>query len=175
MSLKKIVTHIFIWTLPTNVATTGRDSPNGREFYAHSPLQKLKWEAGSARPDVKNRDLPSKMEKFTLKWKPLLYTMNISPFMVFNQDSSKIYRIKISASQTSHRRQIGNEFTQGIGGRKAGFGEFWGTWGIEHIRNDEEGGMVEYKLIVEGFFEFYMFPSFRLNVSWSLWPVFLFA
>ena len=21
-----------------------RDSPNGREFYAHSPLQKLKWE-----------------------------------------------------------------------------------------------------------------------------------
>lgn len=53
MSLKKIVTHIFIWTLPTNVATTGRDSPNGREFYAHSPLQKLKWEAGSARPDVK--------------------------------------------------------------------------------------------------------------------------
>ncbi|OLP74121.1 hypothetical protein AK812_SmicGene46434, partial [Symbiodinium microadriaticum] len=24
----------------------GRDSPNGREFYSHSPLQKLKWEVG---------------------------------------------------------------------------------------------------------------------------------
>ena len=34
-------------------AKLGRDSPNGREFYAHSPLQKLKWEvrwrAGCAR------------------------------------------------------------------------------------------------------------------------------
>eukprot|EP00913_Durusdinium_trenchii_P031810 g29791.t1 len=28
------------------VVGRGRDSPNGREFYAHSPLQKLKWEVG---------------------------------------------------------------------------------------------------------------------------------
>eukprot|EP00434_Breviolum_minutum_P010400 symbB.v1.2.009173.t2/scaffold579.1/size184598/7 len=29
------------------VVGRGRDSPNGREFYAHSPLQKLKWEIGN--------------------------------------------------------------------------------------------------------------------------------
>jgi len=82
----------------TNVATTGRDSPNGREFYAHSPLQKLKWEAGSARPDVKTGTCHPRW-KIYIEMKAITihkYTqMNISPFMVFNQDSSKIYRIKI--------------------------------------------------------------------------------
>ena len=81
--------------------------------------------------------------KFILKWKPLLYTNILKWIFLLSWCLIKIPpRFTESrfqpASQTSHRRQIGNEFTQGIGGRKAGFGEFWGTWGIEHIRNDED-------------------------------------
>lgn len=120
-----------------------------------------------------NRDLPSKMEN--LHWNEShYYTQQIfllSWCLIKIPPRFTESRFQ-PASQTSHRRQIGNEFTQGIGGRKAGFGEFWGTWGIEHIRNDEDREeWLSTNWLLKVFFEFYMFPSFRLNVSWSLLPV----
>eukprot|EP00439_Symbiodinium_sp_Y106_P078020 s210_g16.t2 len=46
----------------------GRDSPNGREFYSHSPLQKLKWEVGpqctqgiGGRKGIHDTSVPSKV------------------------------------------------------------------------------------------------------------------
>lgn len=116
--------------------------------------------------------------KFTLKWKPLLYTNILKWIFLLSWCLTKIPpRFTESrfqpTSQTSHRRQIGNEFTQGIGGRQAGFGKFWGTWGIEHIRNDEDREeWLSTNWLLKVFFEFYMIPLYRLNVSWSLLPVF---
>ena len=86
-----------------------------------------------------NRDLPSKMKN--VHWNEShYYTQQI--FLLswcLTKIPPRFTESRFQpTSQTSHRRQIGNEFTQGIGGRKAGFGEFWGTWGIEHIRNDED-------------------------------------
>lgn len=173
MSLKKIVTHIFIWTLLLTLPP-----PGGIRRTVESSMRTALCRSWNGRLAVHGRmsktgtchrrwKIYIEMKAITIhKWIFLLSWCLIKIPPRFTESRFQ------PTSQTFHRRQIGNEFTQGIGGRKAGFGEFWGTWGIEHIRNDEEGGMVEYKLIVEGFFEFYMFPSFRLNVSWSLLPVF---
>lgn len=50
------------------VVGRGRDSPNGREFYAHSPLQKLKWEIGKectqgfgGRKNINDTSVPAKV------------------------------------------------------------------------------------------------------------------
>ena len=171
------------------VATTGRDSPNGREFYAHSPLQKLKWEAGTAAGQ--HRDLPSKMETY-IEMKAITIHKWSCTFIEC-QDSSKISRIKIDCMQKGSscfnlsisnlgtfapnawavpQRQIGNEFTQGIGGRKAVLVSFGG---IEHIRNDGVRGMVEYKVQTDCWRFFWVlhvsFVSALMSISWSLLPV----
>lgn len=142
MSLKRSVTHIFIWTLLPTLPP-----PGGIRQTVESSMRTALCRSWNGRLAVHGRmskqGLAIQDGKFTLKWKPLLYTNILKWIFLLSWCLIKIPpRFTESrfqpTSQTSHRRQIGNEFTQGIGGRQAGFGEFWRTWGIEHIRNDED-------------------------------------